>query len=85
MMNRLSTITLGIALSTGPVTISYAADQKVLKQCQAIQSEITRLESLRQDGGSAKQMDTWKRRIHDKQDQYSKFYCRKYRSQLDKD
>ncbi len=72
----------GIALA---LTCSTSiADDKLLKQCQAIKKELTKLESLREDGGSARKMDGWKRRIHDKQDEYSKLYCRQYRFQLDK-
>ena len=55
------------------------AEKKNLDQCRAIQVELNRLESLRKVGGSAKEMDNWKRRMHKKQDQYSKLYCRQYR------
>ncbi len=60
------------------------ADEKLLKKCQGIKHQLAKLESLREYGGSAKKMDNWKRQIHDKQDEYSKLYCRQYRFELDK-
>ncbi|MEH6568232.1 MAG: hypothetical protein V7709_04090 [Halioglobus sp.] len=60
------------------------ADEKLLKKCQGIKYQLAKLESLREYGGSAKKMDNWKRQIHDKQDEYSKLYCRQYRFELDK-
>ena len=81
-MNKFLKAAAGCALSLACAAAS--ADDKVLKQCQAIQKELVRLESLREGGGSARKMDSWKRRMHDKQDEYSKLYCRQYRFQLDK-
>jgi hypothetical protein len=60
------------------------AEDTVLKKCQGIKLQLAKLESLREYGGSAKKMDNWKRQIHDKQDEYSKLYCRQYRFELDK-
>ena len=76
---KLSVAVLLLVMST-----AVGANEKLLKECKALQKEITRLESLRSDGGSARKMDNWKRQIHDKQDDYSKLYCRQYRFQLDK-
>jgi hypothetical protein len=60
------------------------ADDTLLKKCRGIKHQLAKLESLREYGGSAKKMDNWKRQIHDKQDEYSKLYCRQYRFELDK-
>ena len=81
-MNKFLKIAAGYTLVLACATTT--ADEKILKQCRAIKSDLNRLESLREGGGSAKKMDGWKRRIHDKQDEYSKLYCRQYRFQLDK-
>lgn len=77
---------LAILASITLLTLSTAAmaDEKLLKKCQGIKYQIAKLESLREYGGSAKKMDNWKRQIHDKQDEYSKLYCRQYRFELDK-
>ena len=81
-MNQLLNISVGCALTL--VCTTAIAEEKLLQQCRSIKSELTRLESLRKGGGTAKQMDGWKRRMHDKQDEYSKLYCRQYRFELDK-
>ena len=81
-MNTYLHIATGITLALACTT--SIADDTLLKQCQAIKKELTKLESLREGGGTAKKMEGWKRRIHDKQDEYSKLYCRQYRFQLDK-
>ncbi|MEH6580534.1 MAG: hypothetical protein V7754_01270 [Halioglobus sp.] len=61
-----------------------ADDEQLLKQCRALKQEVARLDALREGGGSARKMDGWKRQIHDKQDEYSRLYCRQYRFELDK-
>lgn len=81
-MTRPMEIAVSCALAI--VCTGAAADEKLLKQCRTIKSQLTRLESLRAGGGSARKMDGWKRQIHDKQAQYSRLYCRQYRFELDK-
>jgi hypothetical protein len=72
---------MAYCLST--VSITALADEKKLEQCRSIQAELSRLEAFRKAGGTAKEMDSWKRRMHDKQDDYSRLYCRQYRFLID--
>ena len=81
-MKSILQIAIGATLALATAMSAPAADEKRLEQCRAINKDLTKLEALRRGGGSARQMDLWKRRIHDKQDQYSKLYCRKYRFEL---
>ena len=81
-MNTYLQTAAGIALALACTT--SVADEQVLKQCKAITKELAKLQYLREGGGTARKMDTWKRRMHDKQDEYSRLYCRQYRFQLDK-
>ena len=59
------------------------ADENLLDKCRSIKVDLSKLETLRQGGGTAKKMDTWKRKIHDKQDEYSRLHCRAHRFELD--
>lgn len=77
-------LAVSVLVATGVANPIALAEEDTLKQCRAIQKEVARLESRREYGGSAKSMDSWKRRIHDKQDEYSKLYCRRYRFELNK-
>jgi hypothetical protein len=72
-----------LACSLSAAAVNTGAREKNLDQCRSIQAELNRLEALRRGGGSAKQMDSWKRRMHDKQDDYSRLYCRRYRHLID--
>ena len=80
-MKKLLIITMAYCLST--VSLTAVADEEKLKQCRSIQAELSRLEALRREGGTAKKMDGWKRRMHDRQDDYSRLYCRQYRFLID--
>ena len=51
-MNQFMKIAVIGALTA--VCTTATADEKILKQCRAIKSELSRLQSLREDGGSAK-------------------------------
>ena len=75
-------LVLGFSLAL--LGAAAAADKTTLDQCRAVKAELNRLEGLRKEGGTAKKMDGWKRRIHDQQDEYSRLYCRQYRFELDR-
>lgn len=59
-----------------------ASTQSTLKQCQSIRNHIHHLEEKRRDGGTAAQMNQWKRREHKYNDQYAKYNCKRYRNRL---
>lgn len=80
-MKGLLVISIGMILFSGSLTAD--TEKALIKQCNAINKSIEKLEQHRESGGSAKQMDRWKRRIHDKQDEYSTLYCRRFRFELD--
>ena len=81
MKHTLTALLLSLFI-TGTPTAS--ADEALLKKCSKIKSDLARLEAKREYGGSARQMDNWKRSMHDKQDEYSRLYCRQFRFELDK-
>jgi len=64
------------------VSSGAATDEERLQQCRAINKNIQQLESLRKEGGPARKMDHWKRRIHRHQDEYSRLGCRAHRHKL---
>lgn len=81
MRNTLTALLLGVVTAGA---LPATANEDLLKKCSKIKSDLARLEAKREYGGSARQMDNWKRSIHDKQDEYSRLYCRQFRFQLDK-
>ena len=81
-MKTVLKITLPLILACSGVSAS--ASDKELAKCQQVQNKIGQLETQRQKGGSARQMDAWKRSLHNWQDEYTRLYCRQYRFKLDK-
>jgi len=62
---------------------AVAADKdKRLENCRELIAKIDKLESHRRRGGSAGQMDSWKRQIHRAQADYSRLNCKKLRRRL---
>ena len=81
-MNKIWKISLGLSLALA--CTAATADEKALQKCKALKQDLSKLEALRRYGGSKKKMDGWKRSMHDRQDEYSKLYCRQYRFELNK-
>ena len=68
--------TLPFLLITLTFTQLSFADRGSLSKCQRLADAIEKYSDLRRAGGSAKQMDTWKRRRSDKEDQFKRYDCK---------
>lgn len=53
---------------------TVAADD-TLEQCRELQAEMDRYEELRRDGGSAEDMDAWKRARRESQAEFRDLGC----------
>ncbi|MGB0732599.1 MAG: hypothetical protein ACPGPF_02500 [Pontibacterium sp.] len=69
---------LGLAVFSAPVY----AQQGSLSTCQAIKNKIIYYTDLRRNGGSVKQMETWKAKKHSYRKQFSKYKCREHGSKI---
>jgi len=67
-------LTLTLAISAAPVP-GLADDAKVA-QCEALKRAIERYDERRRGGGSAAQMDSWKRARQEKKDVFDRLKCR---------
>ncbi|GAB3279300.1 hypothetical protein [Parahaliea aestuarii] len=63
----------------GPAAL---AEDPELKACQRLKNSMDSYETKRRSGGSAAQMDRWKRARQEKKDEYDQRRCRQYRGQL---
>ena len=86
-MNKLIAMAFSCVLASAcPAAVGAATQkEKRLEQCRKIDYQLRKLETLRRHGGTARKMDRWLRRMHTKQDEYSKLYCRRHRYTLAKD
>lgn len=62
-------------------SLAQAEDPDV-KVCQRLKDSMERYENKRRDGGSAAQMDRWKRARQDKKDEFDDRDCRHLRGLL---
>jgi hypothetical protein len=53
-----------------------------LQQCRSLQQKIERLDAQRKKGGSASQMDRWKRQRQGIKDEFNALRCRNWGNQL---
>lgn len=59
-----------------------ADDNKQVRTCQKLKTAIERYTDLRRAGGSAEQMDAWKRARRKKKDRWDELDCRHLRARL---
>jgi len=81
-MNTLTTgaaAVLLLALGIPPPAISQTA---ALEKCQALKDRIEQYTGLRRAGGSARQMETWKKPLRRSEEQFHEHKCRKYGRKL---
>ncbi len=90
MKNSLQAIGAAAAVWSAAALLSVAAapasagdQQQLLRECRKLQAEILRYESLRRDGGNARQMDDWKRQRSDSQRAFRELGCHYYHYLLD--
>jgi hypothetical protein len=70
-----------LSLFISPTT-SFAGGQGSLQQCQQIQDTINYYANLRREGGSARSMDAWKRKLNEYDDKYTDANCKRWRKKL---
>ncbi len=58
------------------------AQDATLQQCQRYKDQTDRYQQLRRQGGHGEQMDQWKNKMREYQQQYRDGNCHKYRHQL---
>lgn len=61
---------------------SAHAQEGSLSSCQSIKDRIDYYQSLRRKGGTAQQMETWKKYKKREQKKFSRMNCKKWRSKL---
>lgn len=59
-----------------------AGQQLPLADCQRLKNDIDRYTRLRQEGGPAADMETWKRARRAAEERFRENRCKKYRKQL---
>lgn len=59
-----------------------AAEDPDVKVCQRLKNSMDRYEDKRRQGGSAAQMDRWKRARQEKKDEFDERDCRHLRTRL---
>lgn len=72
---------VSLLLASGPSWSGGSAEMS-LQDCQRILDQIAHLEDLRRNGGSVRQMESWKQRRAELQSEFSRGYCRRWRGQL---
>ena len=53
-----------------------------LEKCRSLQERIERYTRLRRKGGSASQMDSWKRQLRKSEEQFREYGCREFGREL---
>jgi len=74
-MKTLRAALLLLAFSQAPLALAQAMDREA---CEAMKKKIDQLEELRRKGGSASEMDAWKRELRKYETSYLKARCKKY-------
>lgn len=64
------------------VPLPATAQTVSLEKCQALKDRIDNYSRLRRKGGSASQMDGWKRRLRRAEAQFREYECRDYGREL---
>ena len=80
---RMNTFTkVGIAIVFLSLCFSVSAQEVSIEKCQRLKDHIEYYDGLRRKGGSAQQMESWKRSRADVEDDFREYHCRKYGKKL---
>ena len=78
MIRKIKTLKIAGILICLCVSVSALAKQGSYKQCHSISKQIENIDIKRKRGGSAKQMDAWRKKRHQLSDQAYQLHCRKH-------
>jgi len=73
---------LGILVPLLLLSQANSADEPRLRSCQKLKQAIERYTDKRRAGGSAAQMDSWKRARQQKKNEWDRLKCRHLSGQL---
>ncbi|MDZ7784230.1 MAG: hypothetical protein U5K56_15265 [Halioglobus sp.] len=80
--NRLTTVTVTLLALSALTTAPAVAGEASLEECRALKERIDHYTSLRRMGGSASQMNEWKKQRRRAEKQFRDKGCNDYRREL---
>jgi hypothetical protein len=81
MRRTIAGVTLTLLLAPGMAS-PVGAQEASLAQCQALKDRIDRYTALRRHGGTASQMEGWKKQLRRAEATFREKECRAYRREL---
>ncbi|MEH6472882.1 MAG: hypothetical protein V7752_16705 [Halopseudomonas sp.] len=78
MKTSILAVSLCLALAA---STSYGSEPGSAKRCQSITKQIQHYTDKRRQGGSASQMQSWRKKRSDYNKLYSQFNCKRHRLQ----
>lgn len=73
---------LGLLFALLFISVNANAQDGSLQTCQSLKDNIDRYQSLRRKGGSARQMEGWKKYKKDNEKKFNRLNCKKWRGEL---
>ncbi|EAQ97857.1 hypothetical protein [Congregibacter litoralis] len=81
-MLRISSLLLFLALAFSPAVKVLSQSQSAIEECKALKERIEDYDDLRKEGGSASQMDRWRRARNELEAEFHDKNCHKISTRL---
>jgi len=82
MWNRLTRVTAAVLALSALTAVPADAGEASLEECRALKDRIDRYTSLRRMGGSASQMNGWKKQLRKYEARFRDLDCSEFRREL---